>query len=170
VYNENNFTKTTDPEIIEKFKEIINEVTDYIERFQFNKSVAKIYEYINTFNNAITNKKISKNSFEWALKKLSLILQPFVPHMSEEIWSVIGDGSLCVNNGWPSEKLNKKSNLKIALQINGKTKAILEVSDKTPKEGVINSAKKNKKIEKNLLNKNIIKEIYVPGKIVNFVI
>ncbi len=170
VYNEDNFTKTSDPEIIEKFKETINEVTDYIDRFQFNKSVAKIYEYINTFNNAITKKKISKNSFEWALKKLSLILQPFVPHISEEIWSAIGDGSLCINNSWPIEKLTKKSNIKIALQINGKTKAILEVTDDTPKEGVINLAKKNEKIEKNLLNKNIIKEIYVPGKIVNFVI
>ena len=68
------------------------------------------------------------------------------------------------------ENVEKKSELKIAIQINGKTKEIIEIEDKFSKEKILEIAKDNDKIKKNLLGKNIIREIYVPGKIINLVI
>ena len=112
----------------------------------------------------------SKESFSWCLEKLSIILQPFVPHMSEEIWSVIGKKGLCINTNWPIENIKKASVLKIAIQINGKTKEVIEVDENSSKEKVLEAVKNNDKIKKNILDKKIIREVYVPGKIVNLVV
>ena len=105
----------------------------------------------------------------WALKKLALILQPFVPHISEEMWSNLNNDALCIDQIWPTESVEKKSNLNIAIQINGKTKHVIEVDKHVTKDEIIRLAKNNNKIKKNFLNKKIIREIYVPGKIINFV-
>ena len=162
--------KTSDPGIIQDLKMIINQVSENIEVFQFNKSVAKIYEYVNILNDVILKNKISKKDLEWSLKKLSIILQPFVPHISEEIWSNLDGEGLCVNEKWLNEEVTKKSKLKIAIQINGKTKEIIEIDEKLSKESVLQIVKSSDKIIKNLSGKNIIREIYVPGKIVNLVV
>ena len=157
-------------EVINSLKILINEVSENIERFQFNKSVAKIYEYVNIISNAISSKKLSKIEFEWSLKKLSIILQPFTPHISEEIWSSFNVGTLCINEMWIKEDVKKKNKLKIVIQINGKTKEVIEVNEQSSEKEVIEKVKNNEKIKKNINGKKILREIYVPGKIVNFVI
>ncbi len=162
--------KSGDSGIIQDLKIIINQVSEYIEAFQFNKSVAKIYEYVNLLNDSISKNKIAKKDFEWSLKKLSIILHPFVPHISEEIWSNLGSSGLCINEKWLNEKVNKKTNFKIAIQINGKTREIIEIEEKMSKDEVLNMVKSNDKIIKNLSGKNIKKEIYVPGKVINLVV
>ena len=151
-------------------KKIINEVSENIEAFQFNKSVAKIYEFVNILNDSISKNKLSKDNFEWSLKKLSVILQPFVPHISEEIWSMIGGKDLCINEIWPVEEVKIKTNIKLAIQINGKTKEVIEIDGALTKQMVLEIVKKSNKIKKNLIGKSIMREIYVPGKIVNLVI
>ena len=168
--NDYKSSSVDDFQIIEELKHIINQVTENIDAFQFNKSVAKIYEFVNVISEALSKNKLSKENFKWSLNKLSLILQPFVPHISEEIWSKIGGGSLCINEAWPIEKTTKKTKIKIALQINGKTKDVIEVNEKLDKEQIIKIVKNNNKIKKNIIQKKIIKEIYVPNKIVNLVI
>ena len=157
-------------EVINKLRAIVNEVSENIESFQFNKSVAKIYEFVNILNESLLKNKLSEDNFRWSLQKLSIILQPFVPHISEEIWSSLGNKKLCINEDWPVENVIKKKNLKIAAQINGKTKEIVEIEEGLPKEMVLKTIKESDKIRKNLLHKNIVREIYVPGKIVNLVI
>ena len=160
-----------DIDVIDDLKSIINEVSENIENFQFNKSVAKIYEFVNILNDAVLKKKLSEKNFKWSLEKLSIILQPFVPHISEEIWSNLGNKTLCINEKWPIEEdVKKKTKIKIAIQINGKTKEIIEIEDKISKEEVLEIVKNNNKIKKNLIGKNVIREIYVPGKIVNLVL
>ncbi len=154
-----------------KLKIIINNVATNIENFQFNKSVAKIYEYTNILNESLLKKNLSTKDLEWSLNKLSLILHPFVPHISEEIWSELNKGTLCINEAWPVEKeLQKEIKLNIAIQINGKTRGVIEIENQFDKENVIKMVKKNKKIQKYLEGKNIKREIYVPKKIVNFVL
>ncbi len=154
-----------------KLKKLINETTDNIEAFQFNKSVAKIYEYVNHLNNVIKNKNISKQDLLWSIKKLAIIIQPFIPHISEEIWfSINGDG-LCINQRWPNEKIeDENSDINLAVQINGKTRAIIKIDNEKSEKEIVAIAKKNKIIEKYINDKKILKEIYVPGKILNFVI
>ena len=166
-YKSNN---SKDIEVIDSLKNIINDVSENIENFQFNKSVAKIYEFVNILNNSVLKKQLSEKNFKWSLEKLSIILQPFVPHISEEIWSNLGKKTLCINETWPTEEVKKKTNIKIAIQINGKTKEIIRIKDKISKEEVLEIVKNNNKIKKNLMGKNVIREIYVPGKIVNLVV
>ena len=71
---------------------------------------------------------------------------------------------------WKKESVKKKEKLKIAIQINGKTKQIIEIDEGLSKEMILNRAKDNEKIKKILFSKDIKREIYVPGKIVNLVI
>ena len=161
---------SSDLNTIEDLKLIINQVSENIENFQFNKSVAKIYEFVNILNGSLVNKKLSQKDLEWSLKKLSIILQPFVPHISEEIWSQLGNTELCINEAWQKESVKKKVNIKIAVQINGKTKEIIEIEENISKENILKLVKENEKIKKNISGKNIKREIYVPGKIINLVI
>ena len=164
-------TKSTEASLINDLKIIVNEVSENIETFQFNKAVAKIYEYVNILNEKILRNKLSEKDFEWSLKKLSIILQPFVPHISEEIWSGIGNKNLCIEEKWITENAKQETQLKIAVQINGKTREILEISNKNiSKDKIIEIVKSKDKIKKNLLGKNIKREIYVPGKIINLVV
>ncbi len=165
-----NFQGSNNNDNLEDFKIIINQVSENIEAFQFNKSVAKIYEYVNILNDAISKNKLSKEGFSWSLNKLAVILQPFIPHISEEIWSSLGNKTLCISEKWMNEDLKRRTDLKIAIQINGKTKDILEIEDNLSKDVVLSLVKNTEKIRKNLLGKKIVREIYVPGKIVNLVI
>ncbi len=169
-YNTHKSKSKHNQNVIEDLKNIVNQVSENIEAFQFNKSVAKIYEFVNILNNALSSDVLSKDNFEWSLKKLSIILQPFIPHISEEIWSSIGNKTLCINQAWLNEDVKKKVIIKIAIQINGKTKEIIEIDEKFSKEKVLEIIMDNTKIKKNLLGKEIIREIYVPGKILNLVI
>ena len=68
------------------------------------------------------------------------------------------------------EKVKQKTNINMAIQINGKTKEIIQIEDRISKDEVLDIVKNNNKIKKNLVGKNIIREIYVPGKIVNLVV
>ncbi|MDA9742953.1 leucine--tRNA ligase, partial [Pelagibacteraceae bacterium] len=111
-----NVERLDDLEVIEDLKTRINQVSENIESFQFNKAVAKIYEFVNILNDAISKKLLSKNKFKWSLNKLSIILQPFVPHISEEIWLSLGNSTLCINESWEIENVQRKIKLKIAIQ------------------------------------------------------
>ena len=157
-------------DVINSLKSLINEVSENIENFQFNKSVAKIYEFVNILNSSVLGGELSENNFKWSLEKLSVILQPFVPHISEEIWSSLGNKTLCINEAWPIEEVKKKNTTNIAIQINGKTKEVIQIENKISKEEVLDIVKNNNKIKKNLIGKNVIREIYVPSKIVNLVV
>ena len=77
---------------------------------------------------------------------------------------------MCINESWVNEEVNRKIKLNIAIQINGKTKEILEIDDQLSKDAILRTIKNNDKIKKNLIGKQIMREIYVPGKIVNLVI
>ncbi len=169
----NNYTADleSNKELLNQLKIKINNVSENIENFQFNKAVAKIYEYVNLLNLVVSNQEISLINFEWSLKKLSIILQPFLPHLSEELWSNLKTNDLCIDQNWTVEKIQViVSKINIAIQINGKTRSIIEVKSDLNKEDIINRAMNDKKIKKHLQNKNVIKEIYVPNKIINFVI
>tara|TARA_Y200000002_G_scaffold312144_1_gene269331 strand:+ start:197 stop:2710 length:2514 start_codon:yes stop_codon:yes gene_type:complete len=170
-YNDYRFEADSDEELLNQFKIKINKVSENIENFQFNKAVAKIYEYVNLLNLVVANQEISLVNFEWSLKKLSIILQPFLPHLSEELWSNLKTEKLCIDQNWPVEKIELiVGKINIAVQINGKTRGIIEVKSDLNKEKTISIAMNDKKIKKYLQNKSVIKEIYVPNKIINFVV
>ena len=169
-YNYYKSNNHEDIDVIDSLKNLINEVSKNIENFQFNKSVAKIYEFVNILNSSVLEKKLSEKNFKWSLERLSVILQPFVPHISEEIWSNLGNKTLCINEAWPTEKVKKKNTTNIAIQIDGKTKEVIGIENNISKEEILELVKNNNKIKKSLIGKKVIREIYVPGKIVNLVV
>ena len=90
--------------------------------------------------------------------------------MSEEIWKQFGGKKLAIEQDWPMvDKSLLVKNFNIAVQVNGKTKEILSLTQELDKDSVVNILKENNKITRLLKNKTVIKTIYVSGKIINFV-
>ena len=87
--------------------------------------------------------KMSQKTSSGLLRNCQLYYNPV--HISEEIWSNLGNKTLCINQSWPLEDIKKKTKLKIAIQINGKTKEIIEIEDKITKEMVLEIVKNNEK-------------------------
>jgi leucyl-tRNA synthetase len=167
-----NFSKHSNDNLLyAKLDETIESVTNNIDAFQYNKSVANIYELINFLQKQLNNNAVSKNCAIKTLEKLSLLLQPFVPHLSEELWDLLAGNDMAICQSWPTKiGISKKISYGIALQVNGKTRDVI-VLDFTPKEEeLLNLLKNNNKIQKFIKNKKIIRTIYVPNKILNILI
>ena len=170
-----------------KMHQTIKKVTEDIEEFKYNTAIASIMEYVNLLKAQTQNSKLktikdksdvrSPMSEAWhnALKTLAQLMAPFTPHLAEEAWQgVLGQKSSIHTSKWPQydSKYIKEDTATIAVQVNGKLRATLELEtqDSKLKEKVIEKAKENEKIKKWIEGKEIKKEIFVPGKLVNFVV
>ena len=164
--------------LITKMYQTIKKVTKDIEVFSYNTAIASIMSYVNYLQEIINNSKENENSCQsWnlALKNLSLITAPFTPHLSEEVWrSIFANNSSVHKANWPKydENAIKKDNFEVMVQINGKLRGQIFISaiDINNKDKILDIVKNDIKIIKWIDQKNIIKEIYVPGKIINLVI
>ncbi len=160
-----------DQELKSGLNKLILSVAENIEIFHYNKSVANVYEYVNILTTIIQRKRVSKNTLIDSIKNLSIIIHPFIPHISEEMWLKVGGEGLCVDAHWPKVIYKEEVlNFKIAIQVNGRTRNILEFKNEDTKEKIISIAKNDKKIMNYVSGKTIYKEIYVPKKILNLVI
>lgn len=152
-------------EIEASFHKTIKKVSDDIENLKFNTAIAALMSLINEIYE-------TGNITCEELKIFTILLNPFAPHVTEEIFEIqsLGTGMVC-EQAWPKFDESKcaQSTVEIAIQINGKIKAKLIVTKNMPKDEVINLAKHNEKIVQLLKDKNILKEIYVEGKLVNIV-
>ncbi len=131
---------------------------------KFNTCLSKLMEFVNHFYDIGLPDKYKEIFI--------LLISPFAPHLGEEMWSIIGKKESIFNENWPLVDESKlvQSIFKIAVQVNGKVRTVLEVNDIADKEKVLDLAKKNNNIQKYLNGKEIKKEIYIPGKIINFVV
>jgi len=157
-----------------KMHQTIKKVTNDIQNFRYNTAISAIMEYVNTLRNVAENSNKSSNkSWKVNLGVLAMLLAPFAPHIAEEAWADILENAYSVHKqGWPSYKdeMTKKKTITIAIQVNGKLRATLDVglADSKDKEQIINLATKDERVAKWL--KGDPKVIFVPGKIVNFII
>ena len=150
---------------------LVENVTKNIEEFSFNKAVANIYEFLNSLQKHLINKTASKKDLIDCLFDFSLILQPFVPHLSEEIWSLLGGKGFAIEKNWPKSNIViKKTSFNVAIQINGKMRDLISIDFSASEKQIVDLASKSEKIKKHLHEKKIIKVIYVPNKILNFVV
>ena len=108
----------------------------------------------------------------WIKEIYVKILAPFAPHLAEEIWSLLKRKNSIFDEEWPSYDENKtiKNNIKIAVQVNGKVRCTIDIKLNDEKDSILAMAKENLNVQSYLSNKKIIKEIYIPGKIINFVV
>ena len=149
-----------------KFNNHIFKITNLINNFQLNVVVANIYSIYNLFNTAI-NDQIDNETLKTNLSKLMKILIPFVPHLAYECLEQLGAKD---TNAWPISDLALKTEekIKIAIQINGRTKEIIEVKKDLEEEDIINECKKIKKIDDQLKLTKIQKTIFVKNRIINY--
>lgn len=152
-------------ELSSLFHKTIKKVTEDIEALKYNTAVAALM----TLLNAIYNKGAINRA---ELKALLLIVNPFAPHVTEELWSVCGYGEMLAKDGvWPEYDEAKciDDTIEIVVQINGKIRAKLNVPADIEQADAVSLAKADEKVAAELSGKNIIKEIYVKGKLVNIV-
>ena len=156
---------------LDGFDKIINEISINIESFHFNKSVAKIYEYVNLLSSLMGEENISEDELREAIKNLSIIIHPFIPHISEEIWEKTNNCGLCATANWPkTKKIIVLETFKMPIQINGKTRSLIDVNKDDDKNLILERVMKDNKIIKNIENKEVVKTIFVKDKIVNLVV
>ena len=158
--------KNTEFEI--KFNNYILKITDLINNFQLNVVVANCYSIYSLFNSDIS-KEVSNKCLKKNLSKLMQALVPFVPHLAHECLEQLGTKD---NSVWPeiNTTLNLNETIKIAIQINGKTREIIEVKKDLDEKNVINECRKIKKISDQITKNEIKKIIFVKNKIINYLI
>ena len=145
-----------------KMHQTIKKVSQDFESLKYNTAIAAMMALINDFY-----KKNSVTKGEY--KTLITLLNPVAPHITEELWQIIGGEGRVYQNTWPEydEAKTVESTVEIAVQVNGKTRATLKIGKEDAKDNVLAKAKET--IADKLEGKNIIKEIYVPGRIINIV-
>ena len=144
-----------------KMHQLIKKVSSDYENLKYNTAIAALMSILNDFSKA---GKINRAEF----KTFLLLLNPVAPHITEELWSACGYEGRVYQNAWPEyeEAKTVENTIEIAVQLNGKTKATVTVAVDVDKDTAIAAGKE---ALGDKLTGNIIKEIYVPGKIINIV-
>ena len=153
---------TKDMEV--KIHKAIKKVSSDIEAMKFNTAIACLMTLINEI---YAVGKISKDDLVIFIK----LLCPFAPHLCEEIWETIGGEGLLSLSQWPEYEESKtvEDSIEIGVQVNGKVRGTIVIPNGCAKEEALELAKKDERVASFLEGKTLVKEIYVPNKIVNFV-
>ena len=168
VWNMQDFLVEGD-EYSEKFEKMmhkaIQKVSNDIEEMKFNTSVATFMTMVNEFYKA---KTINKAEYKTFLQ----LLNPFAPHMTEEIYERIGEKDTIANTKWPEydEAKTIEDKIEIPVQINGKLKATISINRDADQDEIKQSVNTNETIQNAISGKNVVKEIYVKNKIYNIVV
>ena len=144
----------------------IDAVTGRIERFEFNTAISALMEFSN-----VLGEHAGANIRE-AYEALLQMLHPFAPHMTEELWSMLGNEGFVLTSRWPlaDRALMQEDTVVIAVQVNGKLRGQVEVAAPPEEKKVFEAVFANEKISAWTTGKQIVKQIYVPGKLVNLVV
>ena len=158
-------TDAADPDMEVKFHKAIKKVTADIEAMKFNTAIACLMTLI---NDIYTAGSISRDDLVIFIK----LLCPFAPHLCEEMWESIGGEGFLSLSKWPEydETKTVESKVEIGVQINGKLKTTIVIPNGCSKEDALAIANADKRIAALTEGKNVVKEIYVPNKIVNIVV
>ncbi|MCI8332503.1 MAG: leucine--tRNA ligase [Clostridiales bacterium] len=153
------------PALEAAFHKTIKKVSSDIEDMKFNTAIAALMSLINQISD---HGSLTVDE----LKTFLLLLNPFAPHLAEEMWEKTGSSSLLAKASWPAYDESKTidTTKEIAIQINGKLKGRITIPADLGKDAVLLSAKKEPAVQSILADKQIVKEIYVPGKLVNIVV
>ena len=143
----------------------IKKLGDDIENLHFNTAVSQLMIYSNHMQKCDS---LSKN----LIKELVIIIAPFVPHLAEELWSILGNKDSISYQEWPSydESLIQLDNVTIAVQVNGKLRANIEVPKDSAEDFVVTEALSLENVKKFTSLGSIVKTIHVPNRLLNFVV
>ncbi|MCR5601392.1 MAG: leucine--tRNA ligase [Ruminococcus sp.] len=159
-----NLTDNNDGALTKVYHQTVKKVTDDFEKLAFNTAISQMMIFVNA---VYKNGKCPREYAEGLIKMLSCI----TPHMGEEIWSIMGHDDTIAYESWPvyDEKLCKEDTIEIVVQVNGKLKAKLNIEVDADKDSVMEMAMSDDKVKESIDGKTIVKQIYVPNKLVNIV-
>ena len=159
-----NITEDNDGALTKVYHQTVKKVTDDYEKLAFNTAISQMMIFVNA---VYKNGKCPREYAEGLIKMLSCI----TPHMGEEIWSIMGHSDTIAFESWPTydEELCKEDTIEIVVQINGKVKAKLNIVADEDKDVVMEMAMSDDKVKESIDGKTIVKQIYVPNKLVNIV-
>lgn len=150
----------------------IEAVTADIEHFRFNKAIARLYEFINILKKASSNPDIKKPARAEGYAALVHMIAPFTPHLAEECWSALGAHGRVCDAPWPKfdHNLLASETIMMPVQVNGKKRAELTVSQDMDKDDIEAAALALEEVKRHIDGKDIRKLIVVPGRIINIVV
>ncbi len=158
-----------------KTHQTIRKVTeDIAERYHFNTAIAAVMELVNEIYEALGKEKGEEHFWpvvREAVEAVLLLLAPMAPHLCEELWSALGHQGLISEAAWPrwDEEVARAEEVTIAVQVNGKVRAQIQVPVEADQESVKAAALEVPNVKRHLEGKEIKKVIYVPGRLLNFV-
>ncbi|MBR6708598.1 MAG: leucine--tRNA ligase, partial [Clostridia bacterium] len=143
----------------------VKKVTQDIEEMKFNTAIAAMMSLINAI---YEHGSLTRDELGIFVR----LLCPFAPHLCEEIWEMLGNQTLCAVAEWPAydEAKTQDATIEIALQINGKLRGTMTIAADADKDAALAAARADERIAAMIAEKTVVKEIYVPGKIVNIVV
>ena len=152
-------------ELETKMHQTIKKVSQDFESLKFNTAIAAMMSLVNEFYRL---NRVTKGEF----KSLLILLNPVAPHMTEEIWQIIGEKARIYQTVWPEYEEEKtiENEVEIAVQVNGKVKATIKVTLEEEQDSVREKAMQVTSVKGAVENKTIVKEIYIKGKIYNIVV
>lgn len=162
-------------ELHRKLHETIQKVTeDVSERLNFNTAISAIMELVNELYSYLADNKnqLNKELLGFVTEKLLLMLAPFAPHMTEELWHKIGHENSIHRAEWPEfeKEAAKKDEITIVIQINGKVRDRVDVDAEISEEALKEKVFKQDKVQKYTKDKEVVKTIVIPKKLVNIVV
>lgn len=159
-------------EILAVAHKTAKKVTEDIENDKFNTAVSSMMEAVNSYFKLKESYGIGKSvAWKFAIESLLQILSPFAPHITEELWSQLGNETTIHIDNWPTwdDKYLVASEMTIVIQVNGKVRAKLQLATGTEKDVVIAAAQADEAVA-GYIGQGVRKTIYVPNKLVNFVV
>ena len=148
----------------------IKKVTEDFHRESLNTAVAALMEFVNE----LYKMKLEgfSNDWQFVLEDLLKMLVPLAPHISSELWQQLGNNDFIEKSGWPkwNEEFLKTDEIQIIVQVNGKLRGKIKVSANSEKDEILAIAKAEDNVSKFLQDKEILKEIFIPNKLINFVV
>ena len=143
----------------------IKAVGEDIEGLRFNTAISRMMEFVNA---AMKEDVLDR---AWA-EQFVLTLAPFAPHLSEEVWSKLGHAETLAYESWPEydASLLVEDTIEVPIQFNGKVRSRVVVAKDASKEALLEAARLDEAVQRNLEGKTLVKEIAVPGRMVNFVV
>ncbi len=164
--------KKAEGDLVRMIHQTIKTVTEDTEKIRFNTMIAGLMEYTNFLDDIRSQGSVSETEWKTAIDTLLLLIAPTAPHMAEELWVRTGHEYSIHNQKWPawSEDLVKVEQVTLVIQVNGKLRDRFPVSASISEEEAKNLAFASPKVKPHIEGKQVVKAIYVPGKLVNLVV
>jgi leucyl-tRNA synthetase len=162
--------------LLRKLHQTIAKVTlDFEGRWHFNTCVAAIMELVNDLQAAdaqLAAGEVPAPVVRELLRSLVLLLAPFAPYLSAELWEELGEKSAILRAPWPASdpELAKENELEIAVQINGKLASVVRVAADAERKTIEAAALADAKVQSKTAGKTVVKVIVIPGRLVNLVV